>query len=1155
MKRLLAFAVLVLGLASCQQDFDAPVQVGGEVDFQLSVAAPEIAGTRAGDEVGKEQNALNSAYGAIDYLQGGSANDGLRTDWSDVDLRYTLEVYDVDEEGNVTNLTPVKDRMVMIVDEYQPVTFDLRLVPNRKYRFVVFADFVDNGNAMEKAAVADIAAQTLLDKYYTIGETLQDIKVIAETDAINDECTDAYFATKDITIENSVAQDMQLKRPFGKVRVIATDLAELNINVDPAKVEVTYTTTVPNMFNALTGEIAAIDETKQYFVDEYNDISKLDLSKHYYTVDYDAQKATNANGVERHTHMTLFTDYILANAEQTPFQFTMTVWDKNKGKIKETLFNTDIPVERNKLTTIIGNVLTTATEINITIDDNFSNGVYDAPYYNELWDGKTITEPACENDVYTIKVPSELAWLAQEVNKGRDFKGATFNVVANLDLNNEPWTPIGHGEYFRGTFNGNNHTIANLFYHNTDTNDWLVGLFGLVDNATIKDINFVDANVYAAGGWAAALVGAVSGNTTIENINVSGLVQIEGKMDYDQAGYIGVIVGGDLDGSHVTNINNITIDVDEDSYVKGNQFIGGVVGQTNNVTNLSNIESNIDVIAQEGIVGGIVASLQHNSVVTNCVCSGDVTRVTAEGKTENQYKRIGAIAGTWESSVGKVVFTDVEYTGTLNAGNDMTTFDYAGYVGRDLNTKDSATGRIFINGCEWFAYNKIYAPSADVLNNALSNFSGVEIFVTANIDNGTEKILIEDDVTINGNGNEIKAGGDSSTGAYAFRILNGDVNINNAKVVGGGVSVFGGSNVVFNGDEVYVDCAYSNGARYAFYVIENSTLTINSGKFTWNSKKNNRRGYVYAAAGSKVVINGGEFGVESPRTGGITGDGEVVIYGGIFGFNPSNWVADGYSAVKNGSKWYVVKGNAETKVVATAEALKSAITEAKDGETIYLANGTYAGLFDLDGKNVNIAAAGNNVVVNGLIWLNNTTSTISGIKMTNTEGVQHPNTTNSQYYTTINNQYPVVGAYLNTNVRFENCTFDLVGPTNYGFYGYATINPEFVGCTFNCNKIRPIANNGTNVTIDGCTFIDQYHYSVRIFENSGERMNVVFTNNTIKGSNDKGEFEGINISKKGNSATVFADFTIEGNTDVKYRYHKNVTLDDSCTGADLFERE
>ena len=28
-----------------------------------------------------------------------------------------------------------------------------------------------------------------------------------------------------------------------------------------------------------------------------------------------------------------------------------------------------------------------------------------------------------------------------------------------------------------------------------------------------------------------------------------------------------------------------------------------------------------------------------------------------------------------------------------------------------------------------------------------------------------------------------------------------------------------------------------------------------------------------------------------------SGDGEVIIYGGTFGFNPTTWVADGYQAV------------------------------------------------------------------------------------------------------------------------------------------------------------------------------------------------------------------------------------------------------------------
>ena len=48
--RFIALAALVLGLASCQNDFEAGnVVAGGEVGFQLSVAAPELAGPRAGE--------------------------------------------------------------------------------------------------------------------------------------------------------------------------------------------------------------------------------------------------------------------------------------------------------------------------------------------------------------------------------------------------------------------------------------------------------------------------------------------------------------------------------------------------------------------------------------------------------------------------------------------------------------------------------------------------------------------------------------------------------------------------------------------------------------------------------------------------------------------------------------------------------------------------------------------------------------------------------------------------------------------------------------------------------------------------------------------------------------------------------------------------
>lgn len=247
-------------------------------------------------------------------------------------------------------------------------------------------------------------------------------------------------------------------------------------------------------------------------------------------------------------------------------------------------------------------------------------------------------------------------------------------------------------------------------------------------------------------------------------------------------------------------------------------------------------------------------------------------------------------------------------------------------------------------------------------------------------------------------------------------------------------------------------------------------------------------------------------------------------------------------------------------VVTDIDALNAAI--AAGDPVIRLAPGTYEGLVTVVNKSGVTLVADGDATIKGMLWVDTCQATFKGINFTNPDGVQFPNPSNSKYYKEINDKYPLVGAYNNANVRFEECTFDLVGPTTYGYYGYSHDTPAFVGCTFNCNHIRPIANNGDSILVDGCTFNDQYHYAVRIYENAEERQTVTFTNNVINGTPaaGKADFEGINISKKGGTATVYGDFTIKGNTPVAYRHHNQVTMDAGCTyDSDIagfaFERE
>ena len=232
-----------------------------------------------------------------------------------------------------------------------------------------------------------------------------------------------------------------------------------------------------------------------------------------------------------------------------------------------------------------------------------------------------------------------------------------------------------------------------------------------------------------------------------------------------------------------------------------------------------------------------------------------------------------------------------------------------------------------------------------------------------------------------------------------------------------------------------------------------------------------------------------------------------------------------------------------------SEGLEKVIAAAVDGTNILLADTEFKGCFDIKNKsNIALEAQGDKTSIEGLVYITDSKVKLYGLRLSNPDCVKTTSCTSGDLIDkNVNGNNPVVGVYVNSTLDAVNCTFNLSGGVTYGYYAYASTNVTFDGCTFNCNKIRPIANNGDAITVTGCTFNNQYHYSVRIFENSGKKQAVVFTDNTIQGSNDKGEFEGINISKRGGTATIYGDFTIKGNTDVKYRHQKNVTMDASCT--------
>ena len=153
---------------------------------------------------------------------------------------------------------------------------------------------------------------------------------------------------------------------------------------------------------------------------------------------------------------------------------------------------------------------------------------------------------------------------------------------------------------------------------------------------------------------------------------------------------------------------------------------------------------------------------------------------------------------------------------------------------------------------------------------------------------------------------------------------------------GGGIGVADGAKMTVKGGTVHVDTTSTSG-RYNIYAVgENTVVNVEGGEYSWDSSKNQKRAYIYAAAGAVVNVKGGTFGKASTRNGYTDGiltgaNGTVVITGGTFGFDPTKWLAPGYQATKIGDNWIVAPGKPAYDSVDVIENLEK-------GEDVALMN-------------------------------------------------------------------------------------------------------------------------------------------------------------------------------------------------------------------------
>ena len=338
MRKFLALAALVLGVAACQTEPEGlNVTVGGEIDAVVNVTIPE-AETRAGG--------VNSAQGAIANI------DLANTDYT---LRYIFQVFD--ENGNAANAVPqVK------YSDGTSVAFDVRLVPERKYTFAVWADIVSQ---TDKA-----------DVHYNTAN-FPEISIIDGTWVAMDETRDAYTGKHVEDSFTSAANiTIPLKRPFAKLRVVTTDLAALaQFDVVPHNAKVTYKTNMRTSFNAYNDTYGAASLSKEHT--------------------YDIAAYTDATGEK-----TLFTDYFFANNDILHFE--MLVKESDGSKIAERVFNTDINVKRNYLTTLKGAILTDGGKVNVEVQPGLGGSENPNIDYNVITSGEHIQDAINNGGSYML---------------------------------------------------------------------------------------------------------------------------------------------------------------------------------------------------------------------------------------------------------------------------------------------------------------------------------------------------------------------------------------------------------------------------------------------------------------------------------------------------------------------------------------------------------------------------------------------------------------------------------------------------------------------------------------------------------------------------------------------------------------------------------
>ena len=315
-KTITAVVLAALTTAACQKEnFGDATPAGQEVDVTLDLLAPQI-GTKS-------------------YGDGTTAK------------TVYVHVYQQDADGNLTYIKPAEGASLKTPSQSLTLnglkaTYSTRLVTGQKYTFVFWAECL--GTAASP---------------YTYDPETKTVTVSYADVAGNDEARDAFCnVLKDVEITGAYSSDVKLYRPFAQLNfgVTSEDYAAAKaagLEVTAAKVKLT---------NAATS-LKLLDGTVSGAEDVVFDAAALPT------------ETLSAAGA---TYKYVAMDYVLVGkSAKTLSDVTLTLTATGTQSATPEFTYSNVPLQANYRTNIVGNLFTSPAEVNITVDPAF-----DTPAHN-----------------------------------------------------------------------------------------------------------------------------------------------------------------------------------------------------------------------------------------------------------------------------------------------------------------------------------------------------------------------------------------------------------------------------------------------------------------------------------------------------------------------------------------------------------------------------------------------------------------------------------------------------------------------------------------------------------------------------------------------------------------------------------------------------